>query len=70
MFRALVFVGLIFFAFQGQPSKAVRAKLFRQVLADDAELRECLKEQEGGAAAADCARARRPSAQARSGIVR
>ena len=53
MFRALVFVGLIFFAFQGQPSKAVRAKLFRQVLADDAELRECLKEQEGGAGAAE-----------------
>ena len=53
MLRALVFVALILFAFQGEPSKAVRAKLFRQVLADDAELRECLKEQEGGAAAAE-----------------
>ena len=39
-------------AFQGEPSKAVRAKLFNQVLADDAELRDCLKEQEGGTAAA------------------
>ena len=53
MFRALVFVALILFALQAQPSKAVRAKLFQQVLADDAELRECLKEQEGGAAAAE-----------------
>jgi hypothetical protein len=52
MFRALVFVAFTLFAFQGEPSKAVRTKLFNQVLADDAELRECLKEQEGGAAAA------------------
>jgi hypothetical protein len=52
MFRALVVVALTLFAFQGEPSKAVRAKLFNQVVADDAELRECLKEQEGGAAAA------------------
>ena len=52
MFRALVVVALTFFALQGEPSKAVRAKLFNQVVADDAELRECLKEQEGGAAAA------------------
>jgi len=52
MFRALVLVALTLFAFQGEPSKAVRAKLFNQVVADDAELRECLKEQEGGAAAA------------------
>ena len=52
MLRALVFVAVALFVFQGEPSKAVRAKLFNQVVADDAELRECLKEQEGGAAAA------------------
>lgn len=53
MFRAaLVLVGLSLFAFQKEPSPALRAKLFRQVVADDAELRECLKQQEGGAAAA------------------
>jgi hypothetical protein len=52
MIRALVLVGLSLFVWQGEPSKEVRAKLFKQVLADDAELRECLKEQEGGAAAA------------------
>jgi hypothetical protein len=45
MFRALVVVALTLFALQGEPSKAVRAKLFNQVVADDAELRECLKEQ-------------------------
>ena len=52
MFRALVLVALTLFAFQGEPSKAVRTKLFNQVLADDPDVRECLKEQEGGAAAA------------------
>lgn len=52
MFRAVVLVALSLVAFQGEPSQAVRAKLFKQVLADDAELRECLKEQEGGLAAA------------------
>lgn len=52
MFRALVLVVLTVFALQGDPSPAMRGKLFKQVLADDAELRECLKEQEGGAAGA------------------
>jgi hypothetical protein len=50
---AVVLVVLSLFAFQGEPSKAVRAKLFQQILADDSELRECLKEQEGGARAAE-----------------
>ena len=54
MLRAVVSLGLAgLFAFQGGPSKEVRAKLFQQVLAEDAELRECLKEQEGGARAAE-----------------
>lgn len=54
MFRAVVvLLGLALFAFQGEPSKDVRAKLFQQVLAGDSELRECLKEQEGGARAAE-----------------
>jgi hypothetical protein len=48
----VVLLGLGPFAFQEEPSKAVRAKLFKQVLAEDAELRECLKEQEGGISAA------------------
>lgn len=52
MIRAAVLVVLSLFAFQGEPSKEVRTKLFKQALSDDAELRECLKEQEGGAAAA------------------
>lgn len=52
MIRAAVLLGLSFLVWQGEPSKEVRAKLFKQVLTDDAELRECLKDQEGGAAAA------------------
>ena len=52
MIRAAVLVVLSVFVLQAEVSKDVRAKLFKQVLADDAELRECLKEQEGGAAAA------------------
>lgn len=52
MIRAAVLVVLSLFVLQGEPSKDVRTKLFKQVLADDAEVRECLKEQEGGAAAA------------------
>ena len=53
MTRALVLIALSLFAFQGEPSKLVRANLFKQILVDDAELRECLKEQEGGARAAE-----------------
>ena len=54
MFRAIVvLLGFALFAFQGEPSKDVRAKLFQQVLAGDSELRDCLKEQEGGARAAE-----------------
>ena len=45
----ILFVTLGVFAFQGEPSKDVRSRLFKQVLAEDAELRECLKEQQGGA---------------------
>lgn len=52
MIRAAVLIGLSFLVWQGEPSKQVQAKLFKQILADDSELRECLKEQEGGAAAA------------------
>jgi hypothetical protein len=52
MIRVLALIALSFGVWQGEPSKDVRAKLFKQVLADDAELRECLKEQEGGTAAA------------------
>lgn len=55
MIRTAVLVALSLFSLyvsQAEPSQAVRAKLFKQLLADDAELRECLKEQEGGAAAA------------------
>ena len=49
MFRAVVLLGLALFAFQAEPSKEVRAKLFQEVLAEDAELRDCLKDQESGA---------------------
>jgi hypothetical protein len=55
MIKALVLtaVGLLGFSFwQGEPSKEVRAKLFRQILADDRDLRDCLGQQEGGAPAA------------------
>lgn len=52
MIRAVVLIGLSFLVWQGEPSKEARTKLFKQVVADDAELRECLKEQQGGAAAA------------------
>ncbi|HKS10790.1 MAG TPA: hypothetical protein VJS13_14660 [Pyrinomonadaceae bacterium] len=52
MIRAVVLIGLSLFVWQGEPSKAVRAKLFKQIVAEDAELRDCLKDQEGGAAAA------------------
>lgn len=48
-----VLLGLGLFAVQQEPSKVVRAKLFKQVLAEDGELRECLKEQEGGVSAAE-----------------
>ena len=41
------------FAFQEEHSKTVRAKLFKQVLAEDAELRDCVKEQQGGMSAAE-----------------
>ena len=54
MFRAVVLLVLAgLFALQGEPSKEVRAKLFQKVLAEDAELRDCLKEQEGGARTAE-----------------
>lgn len=53
MIRAFVLIGLSLFVFQSEPSKLTKAKLFKQVLADDAELRDCLKDQEGGAAAAE-----------------
>ena len=52
MIRAAVLIGLSFLVWQGEPSKQVRAKLFKQILADDADLRECIGQQEGGAAAA------------------
>ena len=40
-----LFVALGAFAFQGGPSKDVRNRLYKQILAEDAELRDCLKEQ-------------------------
>ena len=52
MIRAVVLAALSLFLFQGEPSKEVRTKLFKQVVADDAELRECLKEQGDGEAVA------------------
>lgn len=52
MIRAAVLVGLSFLLWQGEPAKEIQAKLFKQILAEDTELRDCLKEQEGGAAAA------------------
>lgn len=51
MIRVAVLVALSLFAFQAEPSKAVKAKLLKQVLADDPDLRECMKDQEGGTAA-------------------
>jgi len=53
MFRVVVLLGLALFAVQTEPSKEMRAKLFQQVLAEDVELRDCLKEQEGAARAAE-----------------
>ena len=53
MIRAVVLIALTLPALQGEPAKLVRAKLFKQILVDDSELRECLKEQEGGARAAE-----------------
>ena len=43
-----LFVALGVFAFQEGPSKEVRARLFKQVVAEDAELRDCLKEPQDG----------------------
>ncbi len=42
----VLFVALGVFAFQEGPSKDVRARLFKQIMAEDAELRDCLKEQQ------------------------
>jgi hypothetical protein len=44
----VLFVALGALAFQGGPSKDVRNRLYKQVIAEDAELRDCLKEQQGG----------------------
>lgn len=44
----IIFLVAGVFAFQEGPSKDVRSRLFKQVLAEDAELRDCLKEQQGG----------------------
>ena len=41
------------FAQNREPSKEVRSKLFRQVLADFSELRECVEKEEGGVRAAE-----------------
>ena len=49
----ILFVAFGVFAFQQGPSKDVRSRLFKQVLAEDAELRECLKEQQGGSGPAE-----------------
>jgi len=53
MIKSLVLVGLSLFAFQAEPSKEVRARLFKQILADDSELRECLTQPQGGQAEAE-----------------
>ena len=50
MMGTVVLIALSLFSFQRAPSKEVRAKLFKQVLADDAEVRDCLKEDEIAAA--------------------
>ena len=44
----VLFVALGVFAFQEGPSKDVRARLFKQIVAEDAELRDCLKEPQDG----------------------
>lgn len=49
MIRAVcvvLFVAFSVFAFQEGPSKDVRARLFKQIMSEDAELRDCLKEQQ------------------------
>ena len=40
----ILFVALNVLAFQEGPSKEVRARLFKQIMAEDPELRDCLKE--------------------------
>jgi hypothetical protein len=52
MIRVAVLIAVGLFIWQGEPSKEVRTRLFKQVVADDPDLRDCLKDQEGGAAAA------------------
>ena len=47
MIKAFCLVLLVMlgsFAIQEGPSKDVRARLFKQIIAEDAELRDCLKE--------------------------
>ena len=45
VFSVVLFVAVSVFAFQEGPSKDVRARLFKQIMSEDAELRDCLKEQ-------------------------
>ena len=45
VFGVVLFVMFGVFGFQEGPSKDVRARLFKQIMAEDAELRDCLKEQ-------------------------
>lgn len=42
----VLLVGLNVFALQEGPSQDVRARLFKQIMSEDAELRDCLKEQQ------------------------
>jgi hypothetical protein len=51
MIKAFCLVLLVMlgsFAMQEGPSKDVRARLFKQITSEDAELRDCLKEQQAG----------------------
>lgn len=51
MIKVVTLIVLSLFMFQGsEPGKDVRTKLFKQVLADDSDLRECLKEQQSATA--------------------
>jgi hypothetical protein len=47
-FCLVLFVVVGVFAFQGEPSKDVRTRLFKQIMAEDSELRDCLKDQQDG----------------------
>jgi hypothetical protein len=50
---AFVLVGLSLFAVQREPAPEIRSKLFKHILTDYPELADCIKQEEGGVAAAE-----------------